>query len=134
MSQIIFQSGLSGRIYGSLSPILDHLPGGLIHSNIASGAFLAAATGSTIATTVTIGTVALPEMEKRGYDRTLTVGSIGASGILGNIIPPSIMMVVYGGMTDTSVGKLFIAGIFPGIIFKLYSFYDIIFYDKIFNW
>ena len=119
MSQIIFQSGLSARIYGSLSPILDHLPGGLIHSNIVSGAFLAAATGSTIATTVTIGTVALPEMEKRGYDRTLTVGSIGASGILGNIIPPSIMMVIYGSMTDVSVGKLFIGGIFPGIILAL---------------
>lgn len=116
MSQILFQSGLATVVYRSLTPLLDHFPGGLLHCNIVFGAFLAAATGAAVASVATIGTVALPELEKRKYDPTLSMGTILAGGALGNLIPPSVVMIIYGAMTDVSVGQLFIAGIFPGLL------------------
>jgi len=116
MSQIIFQSGLAERIYRSITPVLDHFPGGLLHSNIVTGTFMAAATGTAVASIATIGTVALPELEKRKYDRKLSLGTVLAGGSLGNLIPPSLLMIIYGAMTDVSVGQLFIAGIFPGLL------------------
>lgn len=116
MSQILFRSGLAEVIYRSITPLLDHFPGGLLHSNIVSGAFLAAATGAAVASVATIGTVALPELEKRKYDPILSYGTILAGGALGNLIPPSVVMIIYGAMTDVSVGQLFIAGIFPGLL------------------
>ncbi len=115
MGFIIEHSGLAGRFYAALSIWLDRVPGGLLHSNIIACTIFAAVSASSIATAATIGSVAIPEMEKRGYDLKLTYGSLAAGGTLGILIPPSIAMIVYGAMTDTSVGQLFIAGIFPGL-------------------
>jgi len=120
MGFILFESGLSTRIYGGISPFLDRLlPGGILHSNIVAGAAFAACCGSSIATCATIGSVAMPEMERRGYDRGLAAGSVAAGGTLGVLIPPSVVFVVYGAITNTSIGKLLIAGIIPGILLTL---------------
>jgi tripartite ATP-independent transporter DctM subunit len=120
MGHILFESGLSDRIYSAISPLLDRLlPGGILHSNIVAGAVFAASCGSSIATCATLGAVSLPEMEKRGYERGIAAGSVAAGGTLGILIPPSIVLIVYGAITDTSIGKLFIAGIIPGIILTI---------------
>lgn len=117
MGFLLFESGLSTRIYASIYPMLDRLlPGGLLHSNIVVGAAFAACSGSSIANCATIGTVALPEMEKRGYQRSIAAGSVAAGGTLGILIPPSITLIVYGAMTDQSIGQLFLGGIIPGVI------------------
>jgi tripartite ATP-independent transporter DctM subunit len=117
MGFLLFESGLSKRIYDSVLPLLDRLlPGGLLHTNIVVGAVFAACSGSGLAACATIGSVALPEMESRGYQRNISAGSVAAGGTLGPLIPPSIIMIVYGAMTQQSIGKLFIAGIIPGII------------------
>jgi C4-dicarboxylate transporter, DctM subunit len=117
MGFLLFESGLSTRIYSSIYPILDRLlPGGLLHSNIVVGAAFAACSGSSIANCATIGSVALPEMEKRGYQRGIAAGSVAAGGTLGILIPPSITLIVYGAMTDQSIGQLFLGGIIPGVI------------------
>jgi tripartite ATP-independent transporter DctM subunit len=117
MGYLFFEPGLSTKIYRNISPLVSRfLPGGLMHTNIVVGAFFAACTGSSIASTATIGTVALPEMEKRGYRKDIAAGSVAAGGTLGILIPPSITLLVYGVMTDTSIGKLFMGGVIPGII------------------
>ncbi|MBI4284541.1 MAG: TRAP transporter large permease subunit [Chloroflexi bacterium] len=117
MGYLLFETGLSTRIYDGIYPLLDRLlPGGLLHSNIVVGAIFAACSGSSMANTASIGSVALPEMEKRGYERSIAAGSVSAGGTLGILIPPSITMIVYGAMTDQSVGRLFIGGIIPGLV------------------
>lgn len=125
MGYLLFESGLSARIYAGIYPVLDKLlPGGLLHSNIVVGAAFAACSGSSLASCATIGTVALPEMEKRGYHRGIATGSVAAGGTLGILIPPSISLIVYGAMTDQSIGQLFIGGLIPGIILAFsYMFY-----------
>jgi len=120
MGFILFESGMSTRIYAGIFPLLDRLiPGGLLHTNIVVGAVFAACSGSSVASTATIGSVALPEMEKRGYSIRIAAGSVAAGGTLGVLIPPSIVMIIYGAMTRTSISKLFIGGIAPGIILTL---------------
>lgn len=127
MSQILFLSGLAEATYRAITPILDHFPGGLLHTNIVIGAILAAATGTAVASVATIGTVALPELEKRRYDPALSMGTVLAGGALGNLIPPSLVMIIYAAMTDVSAGRLFIAGIFPGLLLaSLYMGYTAI--------
>ncbi len=117
MGYLLFESGLSKRIYDGIYPLMDRLlPGGLLHSNIVVGAAFAACSGSSLASCATIGTVALPEMEKRGYDRGIAAGSVAAGGTLGILIPPSISLIVFGAMTDQSIGQLFLGGVIPGII------------------
>lgn len=117
MGAIFAYSGLSARVYTAISPLMCRLlPGGLLHSNVVGGAMFAAASGSSIASTTTIGLIALPEMEARGYERSISSGSVCAGGALGILIPPSITLIIYGAMCGVSVGKLFIAGIIPGII------------------
>ncbi|MDP6573644.1 MAG: TRAP transporter large permease subunit [Rhodospirillales bacterium] len=117
MGYLLFEAGLSARIYAGIYPLLDRLlPGGLLHSNIVVGAAFAACSGSSLASCATIGTVAIPEMEKRGYQRGIATGSVAAGGTLGILIPPSISLIIYGAMTDQSVGQLFVGGIIPGII------------------
>jgi tripartite ATP-independent transporter DctM subunit len=125
MGFILFESGLSTRIYAGIYPLLDRLiPGGLLHSNVVVGAVFAACSGSSVASTATIGSVALPEMESRGYDVKIAAGSVAAGGTLGVLIPPSIVMIIYGAMTRTSVSKLFIGGLAPGVILAAaYMFY-----------
>ena len=103
-------------IYTSVSQFVAWAPGGLLHSNIAGCALFASVSGSSPATAATIGTVAIPEMKKRGYDVNLTLGTIAAGGTLGILIPPSINMIVYGMLAQSSVGQLFAGGVLPGIL------------------
>lgn len=116
LGEILLRSGISERMYRALASWTSAVPGGLIHTNIVSCALFAATSGSSIATAATIGTVALPAFRKRRYDERLVLGSLAAGGTLGILIPPSINMIVYGAMTGTSIGRLFAAGIVPGVL------------------
>jgi tripartite ATP-independent transporter DctM subunit len=116
LGEILLRSGMAERMYNALVLWVPWLPGGLMHSNIAACAMFAATSGSSVATAATIGTVALGEVEKRGYSERLFLGTIAAGGTLGILIPPSINMIVYGVLTDTSIPKLYLAGFIPGII------------------
>ena len=124
MGVILTESGIAARMYTSLAPVLNRLPGGLLYANIAGGALFGAVSGSGTAAAATIGPVALPEMEKRKYPFRVSIGSIGAAASLDPIIPPSILMVFYGSITQTSIGRLFISGFIPGLILAgLYMLY-----------
>jgi C4-dicarboxylate transporter DctM subunit len=116
LGEILLRSGMAERMYNALVLWIPWLPGGLMHSNIAACALFAATSGSSVATAATIGTVAMGEIEKHGYSERLFLGTIAAGGTLGILIPPSINMIVYGVLTDTSIPKLYLAGIIPGII------------------
>ena len=116
MAEILRISGLSSRIYGGLSKLVAPLPGGLLQTNIAGCAIFASVSGSSIATAASIGGVALPQLVSRHYDRRLSAGSLAAGGTLGILLPPSFGLIVYGSFTETSVPKLFMAGIVPGLI------------------
>jgi tripartite ATP-independent transporter DctM subunit len=116
LGDIMLRSRITERMYQSLAIWMERVPGGLLHSNIMACSLFAASTGSSIATAATMGTVALPELNARGYDKRLSFGSIAAGGTLGILIPPSINLVIYGVLTDTSIGRLLIAGIVPGLL------------------
>lgn len=116
LGEILLRAGIAQRMYGALVQWLSWLPGGLMHSNVGACAMFAATSGSSVATAATIGTVALPEVEKRGYNERLFLGTLAAGGTLGILIPPSINLIVYGLLTDTSVPELYLAGFLPGII------------------
>lgn len=116
MAEIMQESQLSLRVYRGLSKLVAAIPGGLLQTNIAGCALFAAISGSSVVTAASIGRVALPELLRRNYDRSLSAGSIAAGGTLGILIPPSIAMIVYGTFTETSVAKLFMAGVVPGIL------------------
>jgi C4-dicarboxylate transporter DctM subunit len=116
LGELLLRSGIADRMYVALSAWLGRLPGGLLHTNIGSCALFAATSGSSVATAATIGTVALPSLRKRGYPMRASLGSLAAGGTLGILIPPSVNMIVYGSLTSTSIGKLFIAGIIPGLL------------------
>jgi C4-dicarboxylate transporter DctM subunit len=119
MSCLLIETGVSSGLYGAVSKWLYRLPGGLaVASQIACSIF-AAVSGSSTATAAAIGIISIPEMEKRGYERKIVVGSVCAGGTLGILIPPSIAMIIYGTIMETSVARLFIAGIIPGIILVL---------------
>ncbi len=115
MGEIILRAGIARRMYEAVAGWLSWLPGGLMHANIVSCSIFAATSGSSVATAATIGTVAYPEIEKRSYNESLFLGSIAAGGTLGILIPPSINLILYGFITDTSVPELFLAGILPGL-------------------
>jgi len=116
MGEILLHCGVSERIYRGASKLFAWVPGGLLHSNIASCAMFAAVSGSSPATAATIGTVAIPALKKRGYGTEMVLGSLAAGGTLGILIPPSINLIVYGMLAQTSVGALFAGGVIPGII------------------
>lgn len=116
MGELLLRSGIADRMFGALAAWLGRLPGGLLHTNIGCSALFAATSGSSVATAATIGTVALPSLHRRSYSMKMSLGSIAAGGTLGILIPPSVNMIVYGSLTDTSIGKLFIAGIVPGLL------------------
>jgi len=116
MADILSVSGLSNRIYNGLAKLVAPLPGGLLQTNIAGCAIFASVSGSSIATAASIGGVALPQLTGRNYHRALAAGSLAAGGTLGILIPPSFPMIIYGTFTETSVPRLFIAGVIPGLI------------------
>lgn len=116
LGELLVRGGFTDKMYRSLSDWLAPLPGGLLHSNIGASALFAAVSGSSVATAATIGTVALPAFRKRGYNVRLVLGTIAAGATLGILIPPSINMIIYGAMTNTSVGKLYAAGVIPGLL------------------
>ncbi|MBM3573950.1 MAG: TRAP transporter large permease subunit, partial [Alphaproteobacteria bacterium] len=116
LGEILLRSGMAERMYNALVKWMPWLPGGLMHSNIAACAMFAATSGSSVATAATIGTVALGEIKKHNYSERLFLGTLAAGGTLGILIPPSINMIVYGVLTDTSIPKLYLAGIVPGLV------------------
>ena len=116
LGEILLRSGITERMYNGMVQWLGWVPGGLMHSNIGSCALFAATSGSSVATAATIGTVALPEVEKHGYNERLFLGTIAAGGTLGILIPPSINLIIYGLLTDTSVPELYLAGFIPGLV------------------
>jgi C4-dicarboxylate transporter, DctM subunit len=116
LGEILLRSGIAERMYAAATHWLSWLPGGLMHSNIGTCTLFAAVSGSSVATAATIGTVAIDEIEKHGYNERLYLGTIVAGGTLGILIPPSIPMIVYGALTNTSIPQLYLAGILPGAI------------------
>lgn len=119
LGEILLRAGITERMYEGIVKWLGWLPGGLMHSNIGSSALFAATSGSSVATAATIGTIAIPQIEKRGYNEQLFLGTIAAGGTLGILIPPSINLILYGLLTDTSVPELYLAGFIPGFLLAL---------------
>ena len=119
LGEILVRSGLASRTYEALDRWVSWLPGGLIHANIATSAMFSATSGSSVATAATVATVAMPQAEKLGYDPKLFSGAIAAGGTLGIMIPPSINLIVYGFLTQTSIPQLFLAGLIPGVALAL---------------
>jgi len=116
MGEILFRSGLADNMFRALSPWLNRIPGRLLHSNIIGSGLFAAVCGSSAATCATVGKMTLPELERRGYSETLAIGTLASASTLGLLIPPSIMMIVYGVVTEQSISRLFMAGIGPGLL------------------
>ena len=117
LGEIMLRSGVSERVYAALSPVFQRVPGGLLHTNIAVCTLFGAVSGSSLSTAAAVGSVAYPEMTRRGYDRRTVAGSLAAGGTLGLLIPPSLSLLIYGALTETSIGQLFLAGVLPGILF-----------------
>ena len=116
MAEILFHSRLSASLFAGLAPWTTRLPGRLLHVNVLGCTMFAAISGSSAATTATVGRITLTELLRRGYDRDLAMGSLAGAGTLGFLIPPSIILIIYGVLSETSILKLFIAGIIPGLL------------------
>ena len=119
MGEILFRTRLSENLFKGLSPWMQKLPGGLIHVNVVGCALFAAISGSSAATVATVGKMSIPELRKRNYPEKILLGSLAGSGTLGLLIPPSIILIIYGVAVQESIAKLFIAGIIPGIMIAL---------------
>ncbi len=127
MGEILFRTKLSESMFKGLAPWVSRLPGGLLHTNVIGCTIFAAVSGSSAATCATIGKMTLPELTRRGYPEDITIGSLAGAGTLGLLIPPSIIMIVYGVSADVSIAKLFIAGVFPGLLLaSLFSGYLVV--------
>lgn len=124
MGELIFRSDISERLFKGLEPFARRIPGGILHTNIFGCTLFAAVSGSSSATTATVGKITTRELQQRGYDRQLSIGSLAGAGSLGLLIPPSIVMIVYGVQAEVSISKLFMAGVLPGLLIAaLYSAY-----------
>lgn len=132
MGEILFRSRISQNLFNGLAPWMDAIPGRLLHVNIIACTFFAAVSGSSAATTATVGKITVPELKSRGYNARLSFGSLAGAGTLGFLIPPSMMMLVYGIIGDVSIGKLFIGGVVPGVMIAL-LFSGYIFFRSLFN-
>ena len=127
MGEILFRTRLSNDMFKGLAPWMQALPGRLLHTNVVGCAIFAAVSGSSAATCATIGKMTLPELKRRGYPEAMTMGTLAGAGTLGLLIPPSIIMIVYGVAADVSISDLFIAGVIPGILLAaLFSGYIVI--------
>ena len=124
MGEILFRTRLSDDMFAGLAPWVERLPGRLLHANVIGCGIFAAVSGSSAATAATIGRISLPELKSRGYPESISIGSLAGSGTLGLLIPPSIIMIVYGVAAQVSVARLFIAGVLPGLmLMALFSGY-----------
>ncbi len=124
MGELMYRSDMSERLFRGLSPWVARIPGGLLHTNIAGCTIFAAVSGSTTATTATVGKITTAALAERNYDQRLAVGSLAGAGSLGLMIPPSISFIIYGVLSETSIARLFAAGVFPGLLIAgLYSGY-----------
>ncbi len=130
LGEIFLHSGMASKIYYALNVWLSWLPGGLMHSNVAASTFFSSISGSSVATAATITTVAMPQGKKYGYNEGLFAGTIAAGGTLGILIPPSLNLIIYGFLTNTSIPKLFLAGLIPGLILALLFMFFIFIYSK----
>jgi tripartite ATP-independent transporter DctM subunit len=119
LGEILLRAGIAERMYGAMVHWLSWLPGGLMHSNIGACSMFSAVSGSSVATAATIGTVAVGQIERQGYDPRFFLGTIAAGGTLGILIPPSINMIIYGVLTETSIPQLYLAGFLPGLVLAL---------------
>ncbi len=119
MGEILFRTKLSENLFEGLSPWMQKLPGGLVHVNVVGCALFAAISGSSAATVATVGKMSIPELRKRKYPESILLGSLAGSGTLGLLIPPSIILIIYGVTVQESIAKLFIAGIVPGIMIAM---------------
>jgi tripartite ATP-independent transporter DctM subunit len=119
VGEILVRSGVAERTYAALDKWVSWLPGGLIHANIATATMFSATSGSSVATSATVATVAMPQAERLGYDPRLFAGSIAAGGTLGIMIPLSINLIIYGFLTESSIPQLFLAGLIPGLLLAL---------------
>lgn len=117
LGEIMLRSGVSQKIYAALTPMFMRIPGGLLHTNVAVCTLFGAVSGSSLSTAAAVGSVAYPEMTERGYDRRMVVASLAGGGTLGLLIPPSLSLLIYGALTETSIGRLFLAGLVPGLLF-----------------
>jgi C4-dicarboxylate transporter DctM subunit len=115
MGDVLQASGISSRIYSSLAPLFSKIPGGLLHTNIAVCTVFGAVCGTSMTTAAAVGSVAYPELTGRGYDKSMVAGSLAGGGTLGLLIPPSVSLLLFGVLTETSIGRLFLAGILPGL-------------------
>src|SRR5512146_2980304 len=116
MGEILFRTRLSDDMFRGLAPWLERLPGRLLHTNVIGCTIFAAVSGSSAAPCATIGKMTLPELSKRGYPDEITIGSLAGAGTLGLLIPPSIIMIVYGVTAEVSIAQLFVAGVLPGLL------------------
>lgn len=119
LGEVLLRSGIADRMYAAVAAWLSWMPGGMMHANIGSSALFASMCGSSVATAATVGTTAMPQMTKYGYNPSLFLGTLAAGGTLGILIPPSINLIVYGLITNTSIPRLYLAGIVPGILLAL---------------
>jgi len=116
MGEIMFRTDISERLFKGLAPLVRKIPGGLLHTNVLGSALFAAVSGSSAATTATVGKITTTELKERGYSESLSLGSLAGAGSLGLLIPPSIVLIIYGVLAEVSIAKLFIAGVVPGIM------------------
>ncbi len=119
MGEVLLRSGVADKMYESLAKWMGWMPGSLLHTNIGCCALFSATTGSSVACAATVGTVALPALEERGFSKKLSLGSLAAGGTMGILIPPSIALIIYGSLTNNSISQLFVAGVIPGMILTL---------------
>lgn len=127
MGEIIFRSDISERLFRGLAPLVEWLPGRLLHTNVVGCTLFAAVSGSTSATTATVGKITLDALKQRGYNQSIALGSLAGAGSLGLLIPPSIILIIYGVLTEVSIAKLFAAGVLPGLLVAgLFSAYIVV--------
>ncbi len=131
LGEVLLRGGIADKMFDALAVWLGRLPGGLLHTNIGTCALFSATSGSSVATAATVGTVALPALQSRGYPLPASLGSLAAGGTLGILIPPSVNLLVYGSLANVSVGQLFIAGVIPGLVMTaLFSIYILLAQSK----